>query len=129
MQDIYVFLITLFIFLLVDIPMITMINGGMYQDQFKRINNIEMITTSRTWVSAAIAYLLLGVGVYVFGIRNRSVSQGALVGLVIYGVYNTTNLATIHNWGVKESLIDTIWGTSLCAFITFAVTRIAVNVK
>lgn len=129
MQDIYVFLITLFVFLLVDIPMITMINSAMYQDQFKRINNIEMITSSRTWVSAAIAYFLLAIGVYVFGIRNRSVSQGALVGLVIYGVYNTTNLATIHNWGIKESIVDTVWGSALCAFVTFAVTRIAVNIK
>ena len=40
---------------------------------------------------------------------------GGLLGLAMYGVYNTTNLATISNWTWKVAIGDTLWGTLLTA--------------
>ena len=41
--------------------------------------------------------------------------NGALLGLVAYGTYDMTNLATIKNWSVSVSVVDMIWGVSLTA--------------
>jgi uncharacterized membrane protein len=119
MNDIKMLLIILLIFLVIDIPMITYINGKMYQIQFNRINNGPMNVNLRTYISAGICYLLLVFGIYHFAVKQNSVSNGAILGLVIYGIYNTTNLATINNYGIKESIVDTVWGTILCTLITY----------
>jgi uncharacterized membrane protein len=119
MNDIKILLIILVIFLVIDIPMITYINGKMYQIQFNRINNGPMNVNLRTYISAGICYLLLVLGIYHFAVKQNSILNGAILGLVIYGIYNTTNLATINNYGIKESIVDTVWGTILCTLITY----------
>lgn len=40
---------------------------------------------------------------------------GAVLGLVAYGTYDFTNLATLKNWSVSMSLVDLAWGTGLTA--------------
>ena len=39
-------------------------------------------------------------------------------GFVVYGIYNATNKATIVEFGIKESFVDTMWGTILCGLIS-----------
>ena len=41
-----------------------------------------------------------------------------VLGLVVYGVYNGTNMATIREWGLKEFVVDTVWGTFLSGLIS-----------
>ena len=41
--------------------------------------------------------------------------NGALLGLVAYGTYDMTNLATLKNWSVSVSLVDMMWGIALTA--------------
>lgn len=41
--------------------------------------------------------------------------NGALLGLVAYGTYDITNLATLKNWSVAVSIVDMIWGIALTA--------------
>ena len=41
--------------------------------------------------------------------------NGALLGLVAYGTYDMTNLATLKNWSSTVSVVDTIWGVALTA--------------
>ena len=38
---------------------------------------------------------------------------GALVGLMAYGTYDMTNLATVRDWPVLMSVVDMIWGAVL----------------
>lgn len=118
-NDLKMLTIILIIFLIIDLPMIMYINSNMYQIQFKRINIGPMNVTSRTYISAGLCYLLLVFGIYHFAVKQNSVMNGAILGLILYGVYNTTNLATINNYGIKESIIDTLWGTILCTTISF----------
>tara|TARA_Y100000590_G_C14820217_1_gene676021 strand:- start:40 stop:450 length:411 start_codon:yes stop_codon:yes gene_type:complete len=44
--------------------------------------------------------------------------MGALFGLVAYGTYDLTNLATIKNWSLKVTIIDLIWGATLTSTIS-----------
>ena len=39
----------------------------------------------------------------------------ALLGLVAYGTYDMTNLATVRGWSLKLSLVDMAWGTFIAA--------------
>ena len=38
---------------------------------------------------------------------------GGLLGLVAYGTYNLSNLATLRNWPWELTVIDMAWGTFL----------------
>ena len=42
--------------------------------------------------------------------RNKPVLDAFILGVCIYGVYETVNLATLKKWRVDAALIDTIWG-------------------
>jgi uncharacterized membrane protein len=42
---------------------------------------------------------------------GTQIARAALVGLVAYGVYDLTNLATLRHWPVKLALVDAAWGT------------------
>lgn len=122
-QIVIPFIIVLSLFLIIDIPVITWLNAPMYKTQFKRINKSDINFGTHTWISAAIAYLLLAFGLYLFIVKSEITNsnpnyltiflKGSVLGLIIYGVYNGTNKVTINEWGTFESLIDTIWGTLL----------------
>lgn len=36
--------------------------------------------------------------------------RGALLGLIIYGVYDLTNYATLKGWNLTVSAVDAVWG-------------------
>lgn len=46
--------------------------------------------------------------------------HGALLGLIAYGTYETTNLATLRGWTVKMAAIDVAWGCCLSALTATA---------
>ena len=68
---------------------------------------------------AAAFYLVYVVGVVAFAVLpalaqgdwTRALWGGALLGLVSYGTYDFTNLATLANWPLIVSLADLAWGT------------------
>ena len=64
-------------------------------------------------------YLLLIFGLNYFIIApKRSVADAFLLGLVIYGVYETTNYAILAKWNLKAVALDTLWGGILLALTT-----------
>lgn len=117
-------LIVLVVFLVLDVPMLTIINKDMYQNLLNNINNGATVETKTIIFSAIITYLLLAYGLYHFAIKPNSLYNAALFGLVVYGVYDFTNLATLAKYGFKEAIIDTIWGTVLCFLTTVVVKRL-----
>ncbi len=52
------------------------------------------------------------IGVYIV---LTTVALGALLGLVAYGTYDITNLATIRDWPVIVSVVDLAWGITVTA--------------
>jgi len=70
---------------------------------------------------AAAFYLLYVVGVLFLatlpGYDKGSISdaflRGAVLGLLAYGTYDLTNLATLKGWAWQVSVIDMVWGTLL----------------
>ncbi|MGL4287847.1 MAG: DUF2177 family protein [Phreatobacter sp.] len=72
---------------------------------------------------AALFYLVYVVGIVVFavlpGAEARSLplalGLGALLGLVAYGTYDITNLATLKGWTTMVAVIDIAWGVVVSA--------------
>lgn len=46
--------------------------------------------------------------------------KGALMGLVIYGVYDLTNYATLKGWNLTVSMVDAAWGAFFCGTLAWA---------
>jgi len=62
-------------------------------------------------LGAAVCYPLLALAYDQFIAKpNRSVTDAFLLGLIIYGVYNSTNYATLSDWSGELALQDTLWG-------------------
>jgi uncharacterized membrane protein len=49
------------------------------------------------------------------------VTDAFLLGIVIYGVYETTNYALFKDWSILTVIIDTLWGGTLFAITTYIV--------
>ena len=115
MNQIKLFILILVVFLAVDLPMILIINKQLYTDQFSKIGQATSSVT--IWLSAIICYILMALSLQFFAVNEHSLIKASLLGFVMFGVYNTTNLATIENYEVKTAAIDTAWGTALYTLV------------
>jgi uncharacterized membrane protein len=115
-------ILVLFILLLIDLPIIGYLNRNLYISQFKSINKRDLKMNNSMLLSGCLAYILMSVGLYKFVIYpslkwkltlNEIITRSLLLGLVIYGIYNFTNKATIYNYNYYTVIIDTIWGSIL----------------
>ena len=55
----------------------------------------------------------------------QSCIDAAVLGFVIYSVYDFTNLATIKDWRLDLSIMDSIWGAILYALSTFIYVKLS----
>ena len=70
---------------------------------------------------AAVFYLLYPAGLVVFAIRPalegtgwaRAAALGGFFGLLAYGTYDLSNLATLQDWPWQLTLVDMVWGAAL----------------
>ena len=54
-------------------------------------------------VSTILCYMFLTMGIFYFAIlKNMSIKECALLGLFVYGVYETTNHAIFKKWYYKK---------------------------
>jgi uncharacterized membrane protein len=88
--------------------------------------------------SAAVCYILIVLGLYYFVLRHIIVPNASsaaasiqtmrigdgmkaafFLGILVYGVYETTTLAILRNWSPMTALIDTTWGGTLFALSAY----------
>ena len=75
---------------------------------------------------AVVTYVFLIFGLNYFIIRpGRSAGDAFLLGLVVYGVYDFTNLALLSKWQLFTAVTDTLWGGTLFYLTTRLVRLIA----
>jgi uncharacterized membrane protein len=75
--------------------------------------------------STFLCYIFLTTGIFYFAIqKNMSIMECALLGLFVYGVYETTNKAILKNWLYKTVVIDTLWGAVLFSLSVFIYRKI-----
>lgn len=73
-------------------------------------------------LATIICYIFLIFGINYFIIKpNKSILDAFLLGIVIYGVFETTNMALFAKWSWLTVFMDTLWGGILFALTTFIV--------
>lgn len=78
--------------------------------------------------AAGAVYFLLTIGLLFFALERVSAESGLLTaffwgwlfGLVVYGVYDFTNRATLSDWPVPLIAVDMLWGAFACGLATLA---------
>ena len=114
--------VAFFSFFIIMISMI-LIDGLWLVFMLKRLyvpNIGHLLNDSMAIWPAVIFYILYGIALNVFvvlpALKNNTgclelLLLGLLFGMVTYGTYDLTNLATLKNWTLKISLVDMAWGT------------------
>lgn len=107
-------------FLVLDGLWLGLLMKTFYRDQLAPIARLADGGFAPNWGAAAVVYLLLGLGLATLVAPRASdaasaAAYGALFGLVVYGVYDFTNLATLKDWPLVVTLVDVAWGTTACA--------------
>jgi uncharacterized membrane protein len=114
----FLMLVSAIIFITTDFVYLNVI-----KDYF--LNQIKLVQGSEpkvNFLGVALCYIFLIAGINYFIIKPRkSVNDAFLLGIVIYGVYETTNYALLKNWSIFTVIIDTLWGGLLFAFTTYIV--------
>lgn len=79
-----------------------------FMEMVRKVQGAELTVR---YSSAIACYVFLVGGLYYFILKDRRPAFDAfLLGLVVYGVYDTTTYALIRNWRFDLAVIDTIWG-------------------
>lgn len=95
------------IFVLVDAGFIFLIRNT-YQNMIQKIQGSSL---KMKLIPTIACYIILISSLYYFIIHKKgSYLDAFLLGLFIYGVYSTTNMAIFKDWPLKVCLIDLIWG-------------------
>ena len=119
--------VVLITFLAVDAVWLGLIAPSFYRAQIG-----FLLRETPNWWAAGAFYLLYVAGITVFAVapavqakkRGQALARGALLGLVCYGTYDLTNLATIQDWPVVVTVVDLVWGTALTGSVAFLATWI-----
>lgn len=121
-----VYLLCLPFTLLLDYLWLAKLMQGFYLAELGPYARVRGATIIPVYWAAALVYLLLPLGIVLFALPKvdpahlvvSSLGWGILFGLVVYGVYDLTNMATLENWSAKMVWIDIGWGCFLCGTTT-----------
>jgi len=115
-------LVASIVFLLIDVIWLN------FSVKFFYRPNIGHLLLEKPILWAAVLFYLI----YVFGIAFlvikptiesdylfTAIYNGFIFGLVAYGTYNLTNMATLKGWSPVVVFVDMIWGGTLTAFSAF----------
>ena len=123
---------TAFVFFALDFFWLTRIAIGFYR---QHIGTLLLATPN--FAPAGAFYLFYVIGLVYFAVMPAvstgslltALFNGALLGLLAYGTYDMTNLATLKGWSVQVSIVDMAWGAFLSATASaagyYAVSRFA----
>ncbi len=107
-------------FAVLDAIWLGMLMKSFYRDQLAPIVRLADGGIAPNWPAALVVYALLGTGIALFVMpRAATISSaaayGAMLGLVVYGVYDFTNYSTLRQWPFVLVLVDTAWGMAASA--------------
>ena len=92
------------------------------------INQIQRIQNKKpklNYIGIILCYIFLIIGINYFIIKpSKSISDAFILGIVIYGVYETTNYALLENWSFLTVIMDTLWGGILFALTTYIMIKL-----
>jgi len=120
------FLISAILFVVIDFAYLNLIKSY-FENQVKSVQGTPLQVN---FLGAILCYIFLIFGLNYFIIRSkRSAYDAFLLGILIYGVYETTNYALFKKWSIFTVLMDTLWGGTLFALVTFIINNLRLFFK
>jgi uncharacterized membrane protein len=114
----YKFLVSAITFVFIDSVYLNLISNY-FTNQIKAVQGSPI---KMNFLATLLCYIFLIFGINYFIIKpNRTIQDAFLLGLVIYGVFETTNKALLSKWSWLTVIIDTLWGGILFALTTYIV--------
>ena len=93
------------------------LTSTLYNNQLRAIQGSDLKIKI---IPALLVYVFLVGGLYYFIlVPKRPILDAFILGLVIYAVFDLTNLAILDKWSYKIVIMDSLWGASLFAMTTF----------
>lgn len=123
------YLATLLPFLLIDMVFLKAVMLPLFE------RNVGALMAEDVKIGVAAGFYLIYVAGIVYfavypGMKAGSVSlvllNGAILGLLAYGTYEATNMATLRGWSWAMVLTDVTWGavlTATSAYLGYAIAR------
>lgn len=110
------------ILFLLDMAWFSVSMETVYRPLFMKIQKRIIL---RVW-SGLVTWILLGLMIAILLTQMKYTHQwthagliGIVYGLIIYGVYNFTNYATLYNYNLRVVAIDTMWGGLVMGITSF----------
>ena len=122
LQHIYLYLLTIPVFFLIDIVWLAWLARDMYQTK------IGHLMGPVNWTAAVLFYLVFIAGILIFavlpalegGTWQKALLWGVLFGFFTYATYDLTNYATLRDWPVFVVIADLFWGMFISGTVAVA---------
>ena len=87
-----------------------------------QVVNIQRVVMQLKMVPTVLCYILLIAGLNYFILsRHRPIHEAVFLGILVYGVFDTTNYAMFKKYRWNFALMDTLWGGALFGLVTSVV--------
>ena len=115
------FLISAILFVVIDFLYLNLIKNY-FANQVKIVQGSPLKVN---FLGTLLCYIFLIFGLNYFIIKSkRSAYDAFLLGLLIYGVFETTNYALFSKWSIFTVISDTLWGGVLFFIVTFIINKL-----
>jgi uncharacterized membrane protein len=115
------FLITAILLVVVDFIYLNIIRSY-FENQVKIVQGSPLQVN---FLGLVLCYVFLIFGLNYFIIKSKKTAYDAfLLGILIYGVFETTNYALFKKWSIFTVILDTLWGGTLFAIVTFIINNL-----
>ena len=86
----------------------------------EEIAAVQRVALQLQPIGIVACYIFIIFGLYYFILQeHRSPLDAFLLGMVVNGVYESTNYATFKNWSPSLAVMDTLWGGILFYTTTY----------
>ncbi len=108
-------------FMIIDLSWLSLMAPTFYLAQVG-----HLMAAGTNWIAVGLFYLEIVAGLLVFVIVpgmsassfRQPLARAALYGLVAYGTYELSNLATLKEWSVSLTVVDTFWGICVSTVVS-----------
>jgi uncharacterized membrane protein len=116
------FLLVAPLVLVIDLVWLGVLMKPFYESQIGELARRNGTALAPRWPAAIMVYLLIPAGIVLF-VRPamgssasllQAFAWGAVFGLVLYGVYDCTNRSVLEKWTLPMTMVDILWGCTLC---------------
>ncbi len=113
MKDLITYFSTFFSLLIFDGIWLMLVAKNFYAKHLA-----SFLSGQVNWLGILLFYPLYAAGILIFAILPaardgeilKAILLGGFLGMIAYGTYNFTNLATLKNWPLIVVIIDVLWG-------------------